>query len=180
MQAASDAAPSGMVSLLGLETAQVEQLCKTARGPGEVLQIANILCPGNVVVSGSRGACSRVAELAAAAGAMKAIPLAVAGAFHTPLMQPAVENLADALANAKLQPPRIPVISNVDAQPHFNPDTIRQVLIQQIVAPVEWEGSMRYLLAEGFDAFWEVGPGRALRSLLKRIDRKVTCDNVTV
>jgi [acyl-carrier-protein] S-malonyltransferase len=180
MQAASDAAPSGMVSLLGLSVPQVEQLCNAARGPGEVLQIANLLCPGNIVVSGSRGACSRVIELAPGAGAMKAIPLPVAGAFHTPLMQPAVESLTKALADARFQRPRIPVVSNVDTQPHEDPQQIREILIRQIVAPVQWEGSMRRLLDEGFDSIWEVGPGRALRGLMKRIDRKVACESVAV
>ena len=100
MQDAADAAPSGMVSVLGLERDKIEELCDEAR-EGEVLQVANLLCPGNIVVSGSKAACARVAALAEAAGAMKVIPLAVAGAFHTPLMQPAVERLAAALAQRR-------------------------------------------------------------------------------
>jgi [acyl-carrier-protein] S-malonyltransferase len=139
MQAASDARASGMVSLLGLEVDQIEKLCEETRGEGEVLQIANHLCPGNIVVSGDQAACDRVAESAGAAGAMKAIPLAVAGAFHTPIMQPAVEQLSEALAGATLSAPRIPVVSNVDAQPHTEPEEIRQLLVQQVVNPVRWE-----------------------------------------
>ncbi|HMO84609.1 MAG TPA: acyltransferase domain-containing protein, partial [Lacipirellulaceae bacterium] len=104
MQDASDAAPSGMVSLLGLDREQIQQLCDEAR-QGEVLQIANLLCPGNIVVSGHLTACERIPALAEAAGAMKVIPLAVAGAFHTPLMQPAVERLAAALAAVEIRPP---------------------------------------------------------------------------
>ncbi len=174
MQDAADATPSGMVSILGLERAQVETLCEQAR-EGEILQVANLLCPGNIVVSGSKAACQRVAGMAPAAGAMKAIPLAVAGAFHTPIMQPAVERLAQALADVQIRPPRIPVVSNVDAQPHSDPAEIRAMLVKQVVQPVRWEDSMRYLLMQGCDQFYEVGPGRVLRSLLKRLDRSAAC-----
>jgi len=177
MQQASDATPSGMVSILGLERAQVEELCAQA-ARGDVLQIANLLCPGNIVVSGANAACERAAELAVKAGAMKAVPLAVAGAFHTPLMQSAVERLSQALVAARIVQPQIPVISNVDARPHEDPDEIRQLLIAQVVSPVLWEDSLRRLIAEGFDQFYEVGPGRVLRGLLKRIDRKLSCQGV--
>jgi [acyl-carrier-protein] S-malonyltransferase len=175
MQAASDAVPSGMVSILGMDLDKVEELCRRA-AQGEVLQVANLLCPGNIVVSGNNAACQRVADLAVAEGAMKVIPLAVAGAFHTPIMQPAVERLTAALANVPMSPPRIPVVSNVDAQPHNDPEEIRQLLVRQLVSPVQWEASQRWLLQSGCDHFYEVGPGRVLRGLLKRIDRKVACD----
>ena len=179
MQAASDATPSGMVSLLGLELNAIEKLCDQARGNG-ILRIANYLCPGNAVVSGNKDACERVAELALQAGAMKAIPLAVAGAFHTPIMQPAVEQLTAALATATILAPGIPVISNVDARAHSDPEAIRSLLVQQLVTPVRWEDSMRHLLEEGFDLFYEVGPGRILRGLMKRINRKTACEGVAV
>lgn len=177
MQAASDAVPSGMVSVLGLERVQVEQLVEKARG-GDILQIANLLCPGNIAVSGSNAACERVAEMATAAGAMKAVPLAVAGAFHTPIMQPAVEKLAAALANVPMFAPKIPVVSNVDARPHSDPEEIRALLIKQVVSPVRWEDSQRWMIEQGFDTFYEVGPGRVLRGLMKRIDRKMPCHGV--
>lgn len=180
MQVASDTVPSGMVSLLGLDLPVIERLCDEARGAGEVLQIANHLCPGNIAVSGSLAACQRIAELAVAAGAMKAIPLAVAGAFHTPIMQPAVDKLSAALNAAPFAPPRIPVISNVDAQPHRDPEEIRQLLIRQVVSPVYWEQSIRYLLEHGYSPLWEIGPGRVLRGLMKRIDRKAACEGITV
>jgi [acyl-carrier-protein] S-malonyltransferase len=180
MQQAADAQPSGMVSILGLDAPQIEQLCDEVRDKGEVLQIANLLCPGNIVVSGHNAACERVAEAAQKAGAMKAIPLPVAGAFHTPIMQPAVERLVAALAGATLRAPRIPVVSNVDAQAHDDPEEIRRLLVRQVVAPVQWEQSMQWLLAQGIDTFYEVGPGRVLRGLLRRIDRKAVCENVTV
>ncbi len=178
MQDAADATPSGMVSILGLERDKIEELCSQARGPGEVLQIANLLCPGNIVVSGHKAACAKVAELATAAGAMKTIPLSVAGAFHTPIMQSAVERLTTALAGVELRPPRIPVVSNVDAQPHDDPEAIRSLLVQQLVAPVRWEDSQRWLLAQGYSPHWEIGPGRVLRGLLKRIERKAEAEGV--
>ena len=177
MQEAADAAPSGMVSVLGLERAQVEELCKKA-SQGEVLQIANLLCPGNIVVSGTNAACERVAEMAPAAGAMKAMPLAVAGAFHTPLMASAAERLSEALAEAQFKRPSITVVSNVDGRPHEDPESFRALLLEQLVSPVHWEDSMRYLLAEGYDQFYEVGPGRVLRGLLKRIERRIPCHGV--
>ena len=178
MQDASDAVPSGMLSILGLGREPIEKLCEEAKHPGEILQTANFLCPGNIVVSGHKPACERVAQLADKAGAMKTIPLAVAGAFHTPLMQPAVERLKSALAGVKLNKPRIPVISNVDAAAHDDPEQIRELLVKQVVSPVLWEDSLRKMLAHGHSPFWEVGPGRVMRGLLKRIDRKAESDGV--
>lgn len=179
MQAASDQASSGMVSILGLERDQVERLCDEARQADEVLRIANFLCPGNIAVSGHTAACERIADAATKAGAMKVVPLAVAGAFHTPLMSSAVERLAAALREVRIDSPRIPVVSNVDARPHDDPAEIRELLIQQVVSPVRWEDSMRYFLAEGFDSFYEIGAGRVLRGLLKRIDRRAVCESVS-
>jgi [acyl-carrier-protein] S-malonyltransferase len=179
MQDAADAAPSGMVSVLGLERGKVAELCDQARA-GDVLQIANLLCPGNIVVSGSTAACGRVAALAEAAGAMKVIPLAVAGAFHTPLMQPAVDRLSAALADVDLRPPRIPVLSNVDARPHDDPREIRDLLGRQVVSPVLWEDTMRRVLADyGVEKCYEIGPGRVLAGLLKRIERKFPVENIS-
>lgn len=180
MQEASDATPSGMVSVLGMELDELQQLCSQVRGDDEVLQVANHLCPGNIAVSGHTTACHRLAEAAVEAGAMKAVPLAVAGAFHTPLMESAVEKLSSAIQNVELTAPRIPVVSNVDARPHSDPEEIRQLLIQQVVSPVRWEDSIRYLVDNGHDLFYEVGPGRVLRALLKRIHRKTKCEGVDV
>ncbi len=179
MQEAADAVPSGMVSVLGLERESVQQLCQQAAA-GEILQAANYLCPGNIAISGGKEACQRAVqlELAPQLGAMKAVPLTVAGAFHTPIMQPAVEKLTAALAHVDMRPPRIPVISNVDGQSHDDPDEIRSLLARQVFRPVLWEDSMRYLLAAGTDQFYEIGPGRVLRGLLRRIQRKVACESV--
>lgn len=177
MQEAADATPSGMVSILGLDREAVEALCEQARD-GEVLQVANLLCPGNIAISGTIAACERAADLAEGAGAMKAVPLAVAGAFHTPIMESAVEKLAAALADVELHKPAIPVVSNVDGRPHDDPEEIRELLVRQVVSPVRWEDSMRYLLDRGFDEYYEVGPGRVLRGLMKRINRKTPCHGV--
>ena len=179
MQNASDENPSGMVSILGLDVEKIESLCDQARNDGEVLQIANHLCPGNIVVSGSNGSCENIVKLATDAGAMKVIPLTVAGAFHTPLMQSAVDKLADALQNVTIAPPRIPVISNVDAKPHSDPEEIRKILVQQVMSPVRWEDSVRQMLSDGVESFYEIGPGRVLRGLLKRINRKTPCENIS-
>ncbi len=179
MQNASDATPSGMVSILGLERVQVEALIDKVRGD-EILDVANLLCPGNIAISGSNGACERAAEAAQAFGAMKAVPLAVAGAFHTRIMRPADEALAKALAAVRMENPKILVVSNVDARPHQDPEEIRQLLVKQVLQPVLWEDSLRYLISQGFDQFYEVGPGRVLRGLLRRIDRKVSCQCVEV
>jgi len=179
MQDAADATPSGMVSILGLDRDDVQALCDVARGD-EILEIANLLCPGNIVISGTNGACERAAELAGSFGAIKAVPLAVAGAFHTQIMQPSLHQLAEALADVPLRPAQIPVVSNTDARPHQDPEDIRRLLIRQVLQPVLWEDSMRYLLQEGFGQFYEVGPGRVLRGLLRRIDRSATCESVGV
>src|SRR5207244_10350951 len=117
-------------------------------------------------------------QLAEAAGA-RTIRLAVAGAFHTHLMKPADEKLAEALAQVEVRAPAIPVWSNVDARPHTDPAEIRQLLIRQVLQPVLWEQTMRNLLAAGFDRFYEIGPGRVLAGLLKRVQRKVECTNIS-
>jgi len=179
MQVAAQQADSTMVSLLRLSTEDVQQLIDSCREDGEVLQIANYLCPGNIVVSGSRTACERIQVAAVEAGAMKAIPLAVAGAFHTEVMQAAVEPLRQVLENIPLNAPRIPVISNVDASVHSDPEIIRQHLVQQVVSPVRWEECMGTLLNQGVEQFYEIGPGRVLRGLLRRINRKTPCQNVS-
>jgi [acyl-carrier-protein] S-malonyltransferase len=176
MQEASDATPSGMVSALLLEPEQVETICSQASDTG-ILQIANYLCPGNTVLSGENAACERAAELIDEAGG-RAVPLPVAGAFHTDIMKPADVRLAEALAGVAISRPEIPVVSNVDAAVHQDPDEIRELLVRQVVSPVRWEDSMRLMLSEGADEFYEIGPGNVLRGLLRRIDRKAACTTV--
>jgi [acyl-carrier-protein] S-malonyltransferase len=177
MQAASDATPSAMVSVLGLDKTQIEVLCSQARATG-TLEIANLLCPGNIVVSGVRPACAEIEQLAETAGGRTA-RLSVAGAFHTSIMKPADQALATVLAEIEIRPPRVPVWSNVDARPHTDPEEIRNLLIRQVLEPVLWEQTMRNLLSEGVDRFYEIGPGRVLAGLLKRVERKAQCQNVS-
>lgn len=177
MQAAADATPSGMVSVLGLEQPRVEALCQQASAAGPI-SIANFLCPGNLVVSGTKAACDEVERLAPEAGAMKTIRLPVAGAFHTAIMKPADEKLKMALAGLQISTPRIPVWSNVDAKPHTDPLEIRELLVRQVLQPVQWEATLRQLLGEGYDKFYEIGPGRVLAGLLKRVHRKADCQNI--
>jgi [acyl-carrier-protein] S-malonyltransferase len=176
MQAAADANPSGMVSILMLDRPQVEALCGQSRDAGP-LWVANYLCPGNTVLSGSKEGCARALELAEEQGA-KTATLAVAGAFHTELMRPADQRLAEALRETRFEGARIPVFSNVDAQPHQAAGDFPDLLVKQVLAPVLWEDCVRGLLAAGVDKFYEIGPGKVLKGLLKRIDRKVECVTV--
>lgn len=177
MQAAAVAMPGGMASLLGLDEEKVDEACRRVGGLGRVWK-ANLLGPGNIVVSGDRAAVAGIEPVAAELGAMKVVPLAVAGAFHTPLMQPAADTLAGVLAGTELRAPRIPVYSNVDARTHEEPDELRATLVAQVVGGVRWEESVRRMLADGFDTFYEIGPGRVLSGLMKRIDRKVPITSI--
>jgi [acyl-carrier-protein] S-malonyltransferase len=178
MQDAAVATPSGMVSVLGGELPAVEALVAEARG-GDTLEVANYLCPGNTVISGSLAAIERAEQLAAAKGGLKTVRLAVAGAFHTNLMKPADEKLAAALGGVTVNAPKVPVWSNVDAKPHTDPAEIRGLLVRQVVSPVKWEETLRGLLADGVERFYEIGPGRVLAGLMKRVNRKADLRNVT-
>src|SRR5262249_5038036 len=152
MQQAADATPSGMVSALLLEREQVEAIRTGAESAGRIW-IANYLCPGNTVLSGEKAACQKAYELIEQAGG-KAVALAVAGAFHTPLMESACSTLAEALGAVKIQPPRIPVVSNVDSQSHSDPEEIRQLLVRQVTQPVRWEDGIRVILGHGISSLY--------------------------
>jgi [acyl-carrier-protein] S-malonyltransferase len=177
MQSASEKTAGGMMSLLGLERHQVESICDEAAQAGTI-QVANLLCPGNIAVSGRAEALTAAERLVSEKGG-RIVRLAVAGAFHTDLMKPADEQLAAALAEVPMRHPRVPVWSNVDAQPHTEPEEIRRLLVRQVLSPVLWEQVIRNLMAEGFDKFYEIGPGRVLAGLLKRVQRQVDITNVT-
>ena len=154
----------------------MQEVCDAASGHGSI-QIANYLCPGNIVISGTVDACERAAEIADAEGG-RAIPLAVAGAFHTPIMKPADDQLAEVLRDTVIKSPQIPVVSNVDAEVHTDPEEIRNLLIQQVLQPVRWEDSIRKMLDDGCTEFYEVGPGKVLKGLMKRIARKTPITTV--
>ncbi len=177
MQAASEAAPSGMLALLGANEELARTVCEK-RAEGDVLTPANYLCPGNIAISGARAALDRVAANARADGVRKAIPLKVAGAFHSALMAPGLPQLERALRSARLAAPRIPVLSNVTAAPHGAADTIAPLLLRQVTSPVRWEASMRALVAQGCLDYVEPGPGGVLTGLLAKIEPAARCRNI--
>ena len=178
MQAAADAVPSSMSSIIGLEQAKLEDICKSVSSPDSFAQVANLLCPGNIAISGHTAAVAAAEEASVAAGAMKAIRLQVAGAFHTAIMQPAVAKLEAALTHVQFLPMRVPVYSNVDGLPHTDSGEIRGLLGRQVVSPVQWEATLKNFIAAGVDKFIEIGAGRVLAGTLKRVDRKAVCENV--
>lgn len=177
MQEAARAVPSGMVSAMGLDPDRVDQICDQARGD-DVLVPANYNCPGQVVLSGSRGACERAAPLIEEAGG-RAIPLKVAGAFHSPLMAPAANGLADVLTQTDFSAPNPPVVANVNCENHQDAATIRQWLTDQLTHPVRWQASIERLMTEGVERFVEIGPGRILTGLMKKIARRTPMVNIS-
>ena len=177
MQEAALATPSGMTSVIGLDEAKIDELCEQVAAHGKLWK-ANLLGPGNIVVSGDTAALAQVEAVASELGAGRVVSLAVAGAFHSPLMHPADEQLAEILAESTIDSPRIPVYSNVDAVAHQDPEDLRKTLVAQVIRGVRWDDSIRRMRADGFDTFYEIGPGRVLTGLLKRIDRKVPCTSV--
>jgi [acyl-carrier-protein] S-malonyltransferase len=173
MQDACEATQGGMAAIIGLDEAPTREVCAQA---GVVL--ANLNCPGQLVISGDTDKIAQACDLAKAKGARKAVPLPVAGAYHSPLMASAQAKLKSELDKITLKPPSVPVISNVNAQPHSAVDSIRERLVEQVTNSVRWEESMRYLLAQGFNRFIELGPGSALSGFMKRIDKNAAMLNV--
>ncbi|RJP39060.1 MAG: [acyl-carrier-protein] S-malonyltransferase [Phycisphaerales bacterium] len=171
MQQAAQAAPSGMISLIGADAAAAAAVCDRARGSG-VLVAANFNCPGQVVISGSADALERV-EAAAAEVQVRPVRLGVAGAFHSPLMAPAAEGLRTVLAESTIRPPTIPVARNVDAAWHRDAASIRLALERQLTEPVLWQRCVERMVADGARSFVEFGPGRVLTGLLRKIDRRL-------
>jgi [acyl-carrier-protein] S-malonyltransferase len=174
MQEACEVTQGGMAAVIGLDEAPTREACAEA---GVVL--ANLNCPGQLVISGAAENIGKACELAKAKGAKRAIPLTVAGAYHSPLMASAQPKLQADLNALKLAAPQVPVIANVTAQPHSAPDQITARLVEQVTASVRWEESMRYLLAQGFTRFIELGPGAALTGFMKRISKDVQMLNVS-
>lgn len=173
MQEACDATEGGMAAVIGLDEGPTREVCAEAE-----VELANLNCPGQLVISGEKGKIARAVELAKARGAKRAIPLPVAGAYHSQLMAAAQAKLEAALAAVPLNVPAVPVIANVTAAPHGAPSDIHRRLVEQVTASVRWEDSMRHLLAQGFTRFIELGPGTALSGFMKRIDRSVQMLNV--
>ncbi|HWE03090.1 MAG TPA: ACP S-malonyltransferase [Tepidisphaeraceae bacterium] len=177
MQEAAVGTPGGMVAILGADENAIDALCAAA-ADGEVLVPANLNAPGQIVVSGSKGACDRVLKAAETAG-FKAMALKVAGAFHSPLMQSAADRMGDELAAVTFSAPNVTVFSNVTALPHGDVASIKQRLVEQIVSPVQWERTMKGLIAIDEQArFVELCPGRTLAGLAKRISRRLPIESV--
>lgn len=182
MQEASDAAQSAMVSVIGLDAKKVQMLCDAANEEVDAenrVQIANYLCTGNYAVSGGMKGVEAVEAKAKSFKARMTVRLAVAGAFHTRFMEPAVSRLEAALAATEIRTPRIPVISNVDAQPHSDPATIKKILARQVTSPVQWETTVKTLLGKGLKNSYELGPGKVIAGILKRIDKTASVENVS-
>jgi [acyl-carrier-protein] S-malonyltransferase len=172
MQEAAEASRGGMAAIIGLDEATVREVCAQSG-----VSLANLNCPGQIVISGPSDKLEQSCELAKARGAKRALPLAVNGAYHSPLMASAQPKLEAVLKSVALREPAVPVISNVTARPHGAASEIRQRLVDQVTASVRWEDSMRYLLAQGFTRFVELGPGTALSGFMKRIDKNAQMFN---
>jgi [acyl-carrier-protein] S-malonyltransferase len=179
MQAAADAAGGSMVGIIGLDETTVRQLCAQA-GDGELLLPVNFNCPGQTVVSGTKAACLRAEQFAAKYGAMKTVRLDVAGAFHTELMSSAADALGEALSCCRISDPAgISTIASTNAQNYSSAEEVAQGLVQQLTSPILWQKCMERLVADGVKKFYEVGPGRVLTGLMRRIERKARIINVS-
>ncbi len=173
MQEACAATQGGMAAIIGLGEAATREVCAETG-----VALANLNCPGQLVISGATEKLAPACALAKAKGAMRALPLTVAGAYHSPLMASAQPKLEAELAHMTLRQPAVPVIANVTAQPHEGPEAIRARLVEQVTSSVRWEESMRCLIAQGFTRFIELGPGKALSGFMNRIDKTVQILNV--
>lgn len=169
MQKACELVPGTMAAIIGLEDSRIEQICADLNAKGMVVVPANYNSPGQVVISGSREAIAAACPLMQEAGAKRALPLTVGGAFHSPLMTPAKEELAKAISQTQFSTPVCPIYQNVDAKPHTNPDEIRENLVTQLNSPVRWTQSVLNMIADGAQEFTECGPGTVLTGLIKRI-----------
>lgn len=173
MQEACEVTKGGMAAIIGLDEGPTREVCAEA-----AVELANLNCPGQLVISGEADKITKACELAKARGAKRALPLPVAGAYHSRLMASAQPKLREALAGVTLSAPVVPVIANVTAQPHGAPAAIVDTVVAQVTASVRWEESVRYLLAQGFTRFIELGPGTALTGFMKRIDKTAQVLNV--
>ena len=169
MQKACEMQSSTMAAIIALPDETVEKICAEITEGGNIVIAANYNCPGQVVISGTEEGIKLACEALKAAGAKRALPLSVSGAFHSPLMQPAKEELEAAIQAATFSTPRCPVYQNVDALPHTAPEEIKANLIAQLTAPVKWTASVKNMLADGVTEFTECGPGNVLQGLIKKI-----------
>jgi [acyl-carrier-protein] S-malonyltransferase len=179
MQNAADVSQGAMVSIIGLDEDKVKSLCAEA-ADNELLEAVNFNCPGQIVISGTKGACERAEKLGAKYGAIKAVRLAVAGAFHTKMMAGAAEALHRALVKSDIRGPSdIKVIANIDADYYRTKENVIEGLTKQLTCPILWQKCMERLIEEGVEKYYEIGPGRVLTGLMKRIDRRIKVVNVS-
>ena len=178
MQQAAEQSSGGMVSLIGADEQKALALCERVRDKGHV-QPANFNCPGQIVISGDKPACDVAAELAAEVGC-RAVPLPVAGAFHSEHMRPAAKGLRPVLEETTFHAPKVRVIANVSADYHQDPAAIRDALYRQVISPVLWQACVERLIADGCGQFWEIGPNRHLTGMMRKINRKMRTTNVSV
>jgi len=179
MQAAADATDGAMVGIVGLEDSKVQQLAAEA-SEGQLLVPVNFNCPGQIVLSGATAACERAERLAKSYGAIKAVRLEVAGAFHTQMMSSAAEALQEAVEHCRInEPGDVKTIANINAEYYHSAAEIRRGLVQQLTSPILWQRCMERLLADGVEVFYEIGPGRVLTGLMRRINRKAKVINIS-
>lgn len=172
----NEAVPEGkgsMAAVLGADRDRLHALCEEITQNGQLVELANINCPGQIVVSGSSKGVSQLIERMKEAGAKRAIPLEVSGPFHSSLMKPAADQLAQAMKDVKINAAQVPIISNVTARPVQDPESIGRLLVEQVDSPVLWEDSIRWMINDGVDRFIEIGPGKVLSGIIRKIDRKV-------
>lgn len=178
MQKACEANPGTMAAIIALPDEKIEEICKEVSAEGGVVIPANYNCPGQLVISGDTDAINKACEKLKAAGAKRALPLKVGGAFHSPLMQPAKEELQAAIEKTSFSAPKCPVYQNVDGKPHTDPEEIKQNLIAQLTSSVRWTDCVRNMIADGADEFIECGPGKALQGMIGRIDKTMNAHGI--
>ena len=179
MQKACEAQPSTMAAIIGLPDEKVEEICAGINREGNVVVCANYNNPGQLVISGNVEAINEACEQLKAAGAKRALPLKVGGAFHSPLMQPAKDELQAAIEATEIKAPKCPVYQNVDGKPHTDPAEIKANLIAQLTSSVRWTQSVQNMIADGADDFTECGPGKALRGMIAKINKEIPAHGIT-
>jgi [acyl-carrier-protein] S-malonyltransferase len=176
MQKACEIKPSTMAAIVGLDDATVEEVCESI---DDIVVPANYNCPGQLVISGTFEGIDKACEISNEKGAKRALKLSVGGAFHSPLMEPARAELAEAIQNTQFSIPACPVYQNVDAKPQTDPESIKTNLVSQLTAPVKWTQTVQNMIADGGDHFTEIGPGKVLQGLIKKVDRSVQTESIS-
>lgn len=178
MQKACEINSGTMAAIIGLPDEKVEEICASVSSEGDIVVAANYNCPGQLVISGNVNAVNVACEKLKEAGAKRALPLKVSGAFHSPLMQPAKDELQAAIEKTTFKTPKCPVYQNVDAEPHTDAEEIKLNLIAQLTSPVRWTASVQTMIHDGAEDFTECGPGKALQGMIGRIDKNVNAHGI--